>query len=92
MIIWTGWGILVGLIGVACLALTQLAVDAAMHDDQFYQTHGWPKLLALWIAAAVNAPIGWAMNRKGGQHSLFFIPTQYWWSVFLLLGVLFLFI
>ncbi len=63
MIIWTRWGILIGLLGLACLALTQLTVNAAMQDDQFYRSHGWPKLLGLWIAAGLSWPIGRAMNR-----------------------------
>jgi hypothetical protein len=110
MIIWTGWGILIGIIGIGCLVTTQLAVNAAMHDPRFYQTHGWPKLVGLLIAAAVSWPIGRAMNQGeeqevvdpesgkpvivrsgGGGHSLFFIPVQYWWIVFAILGVVFAF-
>jgi hypothetical protein len=69
MIIWSGWGILVGIAGVACLVVTELFVNTAMHNDQFYQTHGWPKMLGLWIAAAVSWPIGRAMN-QGDQRWL----------------------
>lgn len=107
MIIWSGWGIVVGLVGVACLVVTQLAVNAGMQSDQYYQNHRWPRLVALWVAAAVIWPIGRAMNRaserhlidpetgqpvvvrSGGGHSLFFVPVQYWWVVFLVLGVIF---
>jgi hypothetical protein len=110
MVIWTGWGILIGVVGFACLILTQLGVNAAMHDDQFYQSHGWPKLVGLWIAAAVSWPIGRAMNRgeerqlldpesgqpvvvrSGGGHALFFVPVQYWWVIYLILGVVFAFV
>lgn len=42
MIIWSGWGILVAVIGFACMLLTQLAVDSAMQDDHYYRTNGWP--------------------------------------------------
>ena len=107
MIVWRGWGIVVGLVGFACLILTQLGVNAAMQDGRFYQDHGWPKLLGLWVAAAVSWPVGRAMSRgtgrqlagpasgrpaavrSGGGHSLFFVPVQYWWAVFLVLGVVF---
>lgn len=92
MIIWSGWGIVIGLIGVACLVATNFAVNAAMGDDHYYQANGWPKLLALWLAALVSAPLGWAMNREGARHSLFFIPVQYWWIVYLLLGIVFFFV
>src|SRR5947209_18494108 len=72
MIFWTGWGILIGIAGVACLALTQLAVNAAMHDSRYYTAHRWPKLLALWLAAAVSWPLGRAMNR--GEPREYFDP------------------
>jgi hypothetical protein len=48
MIIWSGLGILVGVVGFACVSLTPLVVDGAMHDAQFSQTHGWPWLLGCW--------------------------------------------
>jgi hypothetical protein len=110
MIVWSGWGIVFGLLGFACLALTQAGVNAAMQDWRFYQNHGWPKLLGFWIAAGVSWPLGRAMNRStehqlidpqsgqpvvvrsGGGHSLFFVPVQNWWVVFLLLGVIFAFV
>ena len=110
MIIWSGYGVLVGAIGFACL----LAVDAATRiifgDNQYYQAHGWPKLLAFWIAAAIVWPIGRSVNhvderelvdpktgervlfRKGGGHSLFFIPVEYWTYVFVALGIAFFFV
>ncbi len=109
MVIWTRWGIVVGLLGFACLILTQLGVNAAMQDGRFYQDHGWPKMLGLWIAAATSWPLGRYMNRdterhlvdpasgqlvavhSGGGHTLFFVPVQYWWVVFLILGVVFAF-
>lgn len=59
-VVWRGAGILVGIIVFACLLLTNLVVDAAMHDSRFYTTHGWPKLLALWTAAALV----WVFNNK----------------------------
>jgi hypothetical protein len=122
VIIWSGWGILIGFAACACLLLVQLGVDAAMQDDHYYQGHGWPKLLALLLAAVVTWPIGRLMNQggrwrrgtaddqesnptdpfgikqqqvveqTGTRHSLFFIPVQYWWIIFLALGVVFFFV
>ncbi|MHB1425365.1 MAG: hypothetical protein ACYC3I_19515 [Gemmataceae bacterium] len=92
------------------MLLMNVAVNAVMQDDGYYQTHGWPKLLGLWIAAAVTWPLGRLMNRheekqlldpetgdtvivrSGGGHSLFFIPVEYWAVIFLILGVMFLFV
>jgi hypothetical protein len=111
MIIWSGWGFLVALIGVGSFFGTQLVVNSLMQDDQFYQTNGWPKLVAFVVAALITWPVGRAFNRKGpdrelvdentgervvlssgGGHSLFFIPMEYWAPIFLVLGVIFLFI
>ena len=33
-------------------------------EEHFYQKHGWPKLLALWIAAAIVWPLGRALNQR----------------------------
>ena len=68
MVIWTRWGIVVGLLGFACLILTQLGVNAAMQDRRFYQDHGWPKMLGLWIVAATSWPLGRYMNRDTERH------------------------
>jgi drug/metabolite transporter (DMT)-like permease len=110
MIIWNGWGILIGILGVACLYFTNLIVNTQMHDEQYYTAHGWPKLLALWLAAAISWPVGVLMNKKrartvqdpvtgraevlqsGGEHSLFFVPVEYFWLVYLVLGVVFFFV
>jgi hypothetical protein len=63
-VIWSGRGIVAGLVGFACLFLTQAAVNAGTHDGRFYASHGWPKLLGLWVAAALVWPLGRALNRR----------------------------
>src|SRR5262245_2635438 len=63
-IIWSGWGIVAGFVGVASLILTQVVVNAATHDERFYAVHGWPKLLSLWVAAAVIWLVGRSLNRR----------------------------
>jgi hypothetical protein len=106
LIIWSGWGFLAGVVGVACLIVTQVAVDAATHDEQFYSSHHWVQGLGFWLAAGVVLPLGRALNRRterelvdpqtgrwvvlrsGGGHSLFFVPVQYWWVIYLVLGVI----
>jgi hypothetical protein len=106
IVIWSGWGFLAGVVGFACLVVTQVALDAALHDERFYASHGWARLLSFWLAAGVMWPIGRALNRRtehelldprsgrrvvvrsGGGHSLFFVPVQYWWVIYLILGVI----
>ena len=111
MIIWSGWGFLVAVIGFGCLMLSELSVEAAMKDDRYYQEHGWPKLVAFLAAAIIVWPLGRLLNRRrqdrelidpntgervvlqsGGNHSLFFIPIEYWAAVFAALGLVFLFV
>src|SRR5262245_58175594 len=101
LIIWSGWGFLAGVVGVACLIVTQVAVNAAMHDHQVSASHAWAQVLSFWLAAGVMVPLGRALNRRterelldprsgrrvvvhsGGGHSLFFVPVQYWWLIYL---------
>ena len=64
MIIWSGiGGILSGVLIVACLVLTQLSVNTAKGDDHYYQDRGWPKFVALCLAAPVTLALGLYMNR-----------------------------
>jgi hypothetical protein len=92
MIIWSGLGFLAAIAWFASLLLTQKVVNDATGDPQYYSMHGWPKLLGFWIAAAICGPLGLWLNRYGPQHTLFFIPVQYWSLIFAALGVVFLFI
>jgi len=64
MIIWSGWGFLVVIIGGVSLVVTQLTVNAAMHDNLYYTNNSWPKFLALVIAAVITWPVGRAINRQ----------------------------
>lgn len=67
MLIWTGWGIVIGLVGGIGIALTQLAIDAIMHDRHFYSTHSWCEFVGACVAAAVAWPVGRFMNRGQEQ-------------------------
>ena len=107
MIIWSGFGILVALVGFGCLILTEVVTRAAF-DEKYYQAHGWPKLAGFWVAAALVYVLGLWVDRQPGRamidkatgqevllkkrHALFFIPVRYWPYIFLALGVIFLFV
>lgn len=96
MIIWSGLGFLVAVIAFGCLVASEFAVESIFQDDQYYQTHGWPKLLALLVAGIIV----WLLGRrlKGGEarnragHSLFFIPFEYWGPILIVLGFIFMFV
>lgn len=110
MIVWTRWGILTLLILILCCGVTAEMIDVIMQDSQYYSQHGWPKLLGLWLSAAIIYPLGRTLNRTqermlldpetgetvplltGGGHELFFVPMEYWAHIFLVLGVVVLFV
>jgi hypothetical protein len=94
MVIWTGWGIVAGIIWVACFLATQLAVDQ-IYEDGFYKAHVWPKILAATVSAPIIWFVGRAMNgaatddqrAHGARHTLFWIPVEYWGPLFFIVGV-----
>ena len=108
MIIWQGFGFLVAVVGIASLVLTEYAVREITKNEVYYQTHGWPKLVGLWLAAIATFLIARYFDSRPGKvviekdtgreivlrqsHSLFFVPMKYWAYVFLVLGVVFLFV
>lgn len=108
MIIWQGLGFIVAIVAVAALVLTEKSVESVFADEKYYQTHGWPKLLALALSGFIVLFIGKFLNgRKGkvviekdtgrevvlkSQHSFFFINVEYWGYILMILGVIFLFV
>ena len=102
MIIWSGLGFLVAVIGFASLILTEFVSEKVTGDDQFYQEHGWVILVGMLLAAGLTYGLHRLLLQKGrvvidketGQeivlrssHSLFFIPVKWWPVVFIGLGV-----
>jgi hypothetical protein len=108
MVIWSGLGFLVAVVAFLLLLLAEYGTEALSGDDSYYQAHGWPKLLALWLAGAVIWLLGAYLNRKQGKvmieketgrevllkpdHSFFFIRMEYWGPILLALGVIFFFV
>ena len=108
MIIWRGRGIAIALITFGCLLLAELMTETVFGADDFYQTHGWPKLAGLWSAAViVYALRDWLrvgeerilIDNETGQEvrasiegELFFIRAGHWPIVLLGLGLVFLFV
>jgi hypothetical protein len=94
MIIWRGFGILVVVIAGAALVLTQLLGNALFGSGTYEGHSGPLGTLALLLAAAIVWPLGRALNRRGARtlvdpatgqrvvlrpnHSLFFLPMEYW--------------
>jgi hypothetical protein len=103
VIIWSGWGILVGLVAIGVLALLNVAIDAALGTG-FYAAHIWPKLVSWVLAGALSWPLArWLEARPGRmvvdkasgrelmlkpRHSLFFVPVRYWPFILAGIGIL----
>ncbi|HEV8338768.1 MAG TPA: hypothetical protein VGR25_03815 [bacterium] len=106
MIIWNGRGWIVAVTTFVCLLLVELAVENLYRDDQFYQSHGWPKLAGFALAAIVvffadrllfrTRSQGMGTPQPNGPvavrepDKLFFIDVKYWPYVLVGLGVAFL--
>lgn len=108
MIVWRGRGGVIALIAFGCLLLTELTTRSAFSEPNYYQNHGWPKLVGFWIAAGiVYALKSWLgvgdvrtlvdkgtgkEIRASSEGQLFFIPARYWPVVLLVCGVAFYFV
>ena len=108
MIIWHGRGVMVFLIAFGCLLLTELFTRAVFGGTTYYQSHGWPKLVGLWLAAglvyALRSSLGVGRERTlidkvTGQEikvslegRFLFIPARYWPAILLAAGVVYFFI
>jgi hypothetical protein len=104
MFIW-GRGGVIPLIASGCALVTEFSTRTAFGDVTYYQTHGWPMLVALWAAAGlVYALRPWfrvgqertTIDKKTGQQrkismeaELFFVPARYWPVVLMALGLVF---
>ena len=108
MIIWKGAGFIVAVVAFLMLLSTELSVEAIFKDETYYQTHGWPKLVAFFVAGCIVLLIGKHLDKKEGrvlieketgkevvlkaEHSLFFINVEYWAYILFVLGLIFLFV
>jgi hypothetical protein len=101
-------GGLVAVITFGCLISVELVTRWRFRDQRYYQTHGWPKLVGFWMAAAlVFACRSWLGDgeertlidketgrevMKASESSLFFIPIRFWPVTLIALGVVFFFV
>ncbi|HZT43285.1 MAG TPA: hypothetical protein VFA07_14035 [Chthonomonadaceae bacterium] len=102
MIIWSGLGILVPVIAAICLFVMNAIVGSAAFDSQ-----GWPKTIALLVAAGIVSVVGYKIRRQPGRvvvdkatgrevrlhrrHSVFFVPVLYWGPILAVIGIILLF-
>src|SRR4030095_5514563 len=108
MIIWSGLGFLVAVITFLLLLISEYLTESLFRDETYYQSHGWPKMLAFVLAATVIWPLGTYLKRTQGKvmiekatgkevvikpnHTFFFIPMEYWSPILVALGIILLFV
>lgn len=106
MVIWSGWGFLVAVIVLGCGVVVEYAIEADYQDPDFYQANGWPKLVAMLMAASVVHAANRFVYRRddglarlaGGEspepryHSLFWISMRIWPAVLVVVGIVLLFV
>ena len=108
MIIWRGRGGVIILIAFGCVLLAELFTRSAFTDPNYYQNHGWPKLIAFWVAAgivfALRSWLGVGQKRTlidkatgqeinlSSEGALFFISARYWPAILAACGLIFLFV
>jgi len=107
MIVWSGFGFLVAIIGLASLVFTEIAFESITKNEQFYQQNSWVILVAMVVAAILTFGLHKLLSLKKprividketgkemeirGSHSLFFIPVKWWPILFLILGLVLVF-
>ena len=106
MIIWSGLGFLVAIIGFGSLVLTELLSESLTKNDQFYQENDWVKMTGMILAALLTLGLHKLLNLQKAKrvidvqtgeeivlrksHTFFFIPVKWWPLTFLILGALFM--
>lgn len=102
-----GRGWIVGIITGVCLLLADLLTSIQFHDSTYYARNGWPKLVALWVAAGI---VRWLLPRREEdlplctqdvsaqkpalreRDSFLLVPVDYWPLVLFVLGIGFYFV
>ncbi len=104
MIIWSGWGVLAPIGTFILLIITELSTEYFFDNEQYYQQHEWPALVAFIISGIMcwflgnelnkARPSGYLDEETEGEvmitpnHTFFFIPLQFWAFLFPVLGVI----
>jgi len=107
MIIWSGFGFLVPVIGIGSLVLTQYLTELITQNEQFYKENDWVNILAMVLAAALTLGLHKLLNPPNPKrlidadtgeefvlrrsHSFFFIPVKWWTFIFLVFGTIVMF-
>lgn len=97
MVIWSGLGFIVALIGVFALVLTEKVSEALTSDPHFYQHHHWLITVAMSLAALLTYGLHYFLGRRAEKtaegaaalrrHTLFFVAVRWWPVIFIIVGI-----
>ena len=95
-------------LAIIVFLLTSISVDLIFHNDEYFASHRWPRLVAFWIMGLLVWYVGRSLNKKEArvvidkktgeeftlksEHSFVFISLQHWAYLLFVLGIVFLFI
>ncbi|WP_018248368.1 hypothetical protein [Orenia marismortui] len=99
MIIWSGAGILVPIVTFLSLILSELSIEFLFNSQNYYQEHGWPKLVGFLIAGVICKITEKKLNKNWNsifidketgeevviktKHTFFFITMEMWGMIML---------
>jgi len=104
MIVWTGMGFLVALVGIIALVGTEYISEMIAGNDSFYQENMWVIFIGMLVAAAITFALNKTILMPKSQtvidkntqqeielkkdHSLFFVSTKWWPVIFVVIGAI----
>lgn len=103
MIVWSGFGFLIALIGIGALVGTEIIAEKITGIEHYYQANPWLILVGMLLAAAITflanktflaSQAKAVLDKETGQeivlrkeHTLFFIPSKWWPVLFVGIGI-----
>ena len=75
MLVWSRFGILVIVYGIASFFLFRQSINAATNGNEYYDAHAWPKVCASLVTAVLIWFTGRYVNRKGPVRELQDVKT-----------------
>lgn len=105
MIIWSGLGFFIAVIGMGSFMLAEYTSELITKNDEFYQQNPWVALLGSILAACLAFGLHKLLSLQKGRrvidadtgeeivlgknHSFFFVPVKWWPIAFILIGAIF---
>lgn len=103
MVFWSGFGFLVGIIGLGSLVGSEIITESITGNESFYQDNPSVRFIAMLVAATLTEGLNKTLflskskiviDKETGEemiwrkkHSFFYIPTKWWPALFICIGM-----